>query len=82
MDNFNKKIVGGVVVAILILAIGVFWWQNRGASEDKIEVGGGEVEIELNLDFLNSEMVEKRTRYADFPIEIPETGRDNPFQPF
>jgi hypothetical protein len=82
MDKFNKKIAGGIVVVIIVLAAGIYWWQFGGSFEEEVEVEPPEVETELNLDFLESEMVKKRTRYADFPIEIPKKGRDNPFQPF
>lgn len=69
-------------MAVLVLGAGFFWWRTRSDSGEKLEVGSSDIEVKLDLDFLESEMVKGRARYADFPIEIPEKGRDNPFEPY
>lgn len=69
-------------MVVIILAAGIFWWQYRGTSRGELEVGDVEIETGLDLDFLDTQRVERRTRYGSFPIETPEEGRDNPFEPY
>lgn len=82
MDRFNKKIVGALLGVVVILGAVIFWWQYQGGTRGKLEVPEAKLETGLDLEFLDSEMVENRTRYGSFPIESPDKGRDNPFEPY
>lgn len=78
----QKKLL--IIFGLLILAIFLILYfgylRKTPISSIDMPTGGSEITLpELNLDILNDPRFQNLRPYGDLPVEVGETGRENPF---